>query len=391
MNKPQHILILGSYGRGNVGDDAFLLAALELFPNQILYINSADDELLPAEVKARVTTISTHSLRDIVNKLFVFKRIQAIVYCGGDVWVELHGNRFSRKSLYKMVILNSILRLAGKQAYYIGCGTGKLTGYSLWLARLAARLANGIMVREQRSAEVLGLSKVQVAPDLTVNLPYFQQKKVRQRDEGQRCLIGISILYYVPNPKRNFTRLLDSLTKLVESLPKEKFRIILLPMLVSSRTPHDDLWASKQLLSRINTHDVQIIVPHNVKECVNTLSSLDILVGVRLHANILATLSGTPCLGVAYRPKVSSFFHDNEIDEYCCANFEELSELETNFWNMYHNYPKVRQHFSHISKQLINKRSAYHAFVDRHINFHDPENNANFKKDTKVTGSYPVE
>jgi polysaccharide pyruvyl transferase WcaK-like protein len=361
-------LLLGSYGRGNIGDDAFLLAALELLPDHKLYINSANDNLLSPEVRLLVTTIATGSLRDFLKKIKVFRDIRNVIYCGGDLWVELYGDRMPRKSLYKMTALNIIARLTGKDVYYIGCGIGKLSGYSLWLARFSARLANGVLAREQRSADALHMSHVQVGPDLTVNLPYFQPPKARTRTKSNegKFVVGISILYFVPNPASNFPRLVDSIAKLVASMPPSEFRFVLLPMLISSQITQDDLWASEQLRNRLGRRDVDIIVSSSVKECVASLAGLDLLVGARLHANILATLSGTPCLGIAYRPKVSSFFHDNDLDEYC-IDLDGLDKLEEKFWQIYDARVQVSQKFLAVSRENLKERSTYQVFISQHF------------------------
>src|SRR6266702_1396691 len=170
IDKP-HTLLLGSYGRGNLGDDVFLVAAAELFANHKLYINSADDSLLPDSAKGLVTTISTTSSKDALKKLQIFLKVKNIVYWGGDVWVELYGDHFPRQSLYKMIALNAFARLFNKKVHYVGCGIGKLRGWSLMLAKMSARLGHTVIARERRSAEVLGLAGVEVMPDLAINLP----------------------------------------------------------------------------------------------------------------------------------------------------------------------------------------------------------------------------
>ena len=63
------ILLIGSYGRGNLGDDAFIYSAIKLFPNCEIYINSANDDLLPADIRAQVKTIHTTGLRDLFVKI----------------------------------------------------------------------------------------------------------------------------------------------------------------------------------------------------------------------------------------------------------------------------------------------------------------------------------
>lgn len=362
MNDKSHTLLLGSYGRGNLGDDVFLVAAAELFAHHTLYINSADDSLLPESAKGLVTTISTTSPMDALKKLRVFLKVKNIVYWGGDVWVELYGDRFPRQSLYKMVALNTLARLFGKKVHYIGCGIGRLTGWSLMLARLSAKLSHTVVARERRSAEVLGLAGVEVLPDLAINLPFYRPK-LHAKQPGKPFVIGISLLYHLPEPMQNFPRLAEHIARFIESLPADKFKVVLLPMLVSERESHDDLWASRQVQSM--THGgapIEIYQAKNLNDMVDTLGSFDLVIGTRLHANILGTFNATPCLGIAYRAKVSSFFRDNDIADYC-IDLDALEHLPTTFAAMYDNYDAVAQQFYEASQRNLAQREAYQKFV----------------------------
>ena len=363
MNNKPHTLLLGSYGRGNIGDDVFLMAAAELFAHHTLYINSADDSLLPETAKDLVTTISTTSPRDALKKLRVFLKVKNIVYWGGDVWVELYGDRFPRQSLYKMVALNTLARLFGKKVHYVGCGIGRLTGWSLRLARLSARLSRTVIARERRSAEVLGLAGVEVLPDLAINLPYYRPKLHIAPRTGRQFVIGISLLYHLPDPMQNFPRLAEHVVRFIESLSAEKFKVVLLPMLVSDREPHDDMWASKWVQSMAGSGPaVEIYQAKNLQDMVRTLGSLDIVIGTRLHANILGTFNATPCLGIAYRAKVSSFFRDNDIGNYC-VGLESLENLSAVFADMYEHYDEVARQFYEVSQQNLAQREAYQKFA----------------------------
>jgi len=361
-NKP-HTLLLGSYGRGNLGDDVFLVAAAELFANHKLYINSADDSLLPDSAKDLVTTISTTSSRDALKKLKIFLKVKNIVYWGGDVWVELYGNRFPRQSLYKMVALNTLARLFGKKIHYVGCGIGKIHGWSLLLAKISARLSHTVIAREQRSAEVLGLAGVEVMPDLAINLPYYHPRLHALPRGKKPFVIGISLLYHVPEPLQNFPRLAMHIAQFIESLPADTFRVVLLPMLVSEREPHDDLWASQQVKSMVGSNvSVDIYQAKSLSDMVRALGDFDLVIGTRLHANILGTFNGTPCLGVAYRAKVHSFFRDNHLENYC-IELDSLQSLPTVFRGMYENYDAVAQQFYDASQRNLAQREAYQAFA----------------------------
>lgn len=363
--KPSTIL-LGSYGRGNLGDDVFLVAASELFKNHKLYINSADDSLLPESAKGLVETISTTSAGDAIKKLKVFMEVKNIVYFGGDVWVELYGDRFPRQSLYKMVALNMLARLFGKKIHYVGTGIGRLNGWSLKLARASAGLSHTIITRERRSAEVLGLAGVEVLPDLAINLPYYKPRLHKMPPPEEPFTIGISLLYHLPNPKENFPLMAEKVAKFIDSLDPKRFRVVLLPMLVSEQEPNDDLWASERVRELTKGKvPVEIYKAKSLKDVVNTLGSFDLVIGTRLHANILATFNAVPCLGIAYRAKVSSFFRDNDIGDYY-IELDELDDLPLAFQYMYDNYDQAAQKFYDASQRNLAQKEAYQTFASQY-------------------------
>jgi polysaccharide pyruvyl transferase WcaK-like protein len=354
------ILLLGAYGRGNAGDDVFILSAAALFADRILYINSANNTLLPRQVRAQIETISTVSPLDILKKIKLFLSIHEVVYWGGDLWVELYGTRAPRQLLYKMVATNVLLRLSGKKIYYIGCGIGDLTGYSRWLARLSGHMAQTIVVRERRSAQVLGLHKVRVLRDLAINLPYH--RSVMHTFPAKRPFsIVISVLWSVPDPIRSFPKLMGAIADLLNSLPVNQFKVTLLPMHITGEV-HDDLWASEQLARHLKHHVVDIHITRDLPSIITLLAESDLVIGGRLHANILAMLNATPAIGISYRPKVRSFFAYNNLDEYCLG-IDDLDKLSELFWTIYDNYADVSKAFYAASKNNLSRRTDYAALV----------------------------
>ena len=359
-NVKKPILLLGAYGRGNAGDDVFLHSALELFKDRDVYINSADDSLLPKQFQGKVKTISTVSPRDVFKKIALYFRIREVVYWGGDLWVELYGTRMPRILLYKMIALNTLLKLSGKKIYYVGVGIGRLQGFSLKLAQLSARMATRVVTREKRSAQVIGLQHVEVLPDLAINLPY-NTAKLHAVPSGRKFHVTVSILQSIPNPDQNFPKLLAATRDLLNSLPKDTFDVTLLPMHVSNDEPYDDLWASQQLQKQL-TRPVDMFEPRDLKSIVTHLRQSDLVIGTRLHTDILGILNATPALGIAYRPKVKSFFEDNGLGEFC-TDLDNLSDVPKIFSAIYDNYDAVAKRFYEAGTKNLAKRADYAALT----------------------------
>lgn len=359
-NKP--ILLLGAYGRGNAGDDVFLHCATSLFAGRPLYINSADDNLLPAQFRGKVSTISTTSPHDLLKKIKVYFSIREVVYWGGDLWVELYGTRTPRQLLYKMVLLNLLLRLTGKKIYYVGVGIGNLKGFSLFLARFSARLAKRIVVREQRSAQVIDLPQVSILPDLAINLPYHLPVR-HKTPSGRPWVVAISILQSIPNPSENFPRLITQMAAFINSLPADKYTVVLVPMHITEAEKYDDLWASEQLLPLLRGRKVEMYTERDLEKIIAKLRSADVVIGGRLHTNILAALNGTPCIGIAYRPKVRSFFVDNGIADNC-LDLAELERLPVVFGAIAKGYDQQARQFYEISQRNLARRRDYQELAD---------------------------
>jgi len=355
-NTKKPILLLGAYGRGNAGDDVFLHSALELFADRDVYINSADDSLLPPQFQGKVKTISTVSAGDFFKKLALYFRIKEVVYWGGDLWVELYGTRLPRILLYKMITLNTLLRLSGKKIYYVGVGIGRLQGLSLALARLSARMAKRVVVREKRSSNVIGLKNVEVLPDLAINLPY-NQSRLHTKPTNRAFHVTVSILQSIPNPDINFPKLVTAVKELINGLPEDTFKVTLLPMHVSNDEPKDDLWASEQLKMQL-TRSADMFEPRDLETIVKQLRESDLVIGTRLHTDILGMLNGTPSIGIAYRPKVKSLFEDNGIGEFC-TDLDNLEVLPQMFNNIYEHYNEVAERFFTISQENLSKRADY--------------------------------
>lgn len=364
------ILLLGSYGRGNVGDDAFLYVAAKLFEGNELYINSADDSLLPVDLLGKVHTIPTTGYGEIFKKIRVFFSISHVVYFGGDLWVELYGDKMPRQSLYKMVILNTALKLFGKNIAYIGCGAGNISGYSLLLAKLSAYAADLIVVREERTKSLLKLDRVIVLPDLTINLIEASEITKTNLNNTNKVRIGVSVMYHIPDAQSAYPEYIRQMSQILSEIQtrNSSISIELIPMLISGDA-HDDLHVCKELANIVNEETgtkIEILEYESLPDFMSKLSNYTLVIGTRLHTNILAILTGVPAIGIAYRPKVRSFFEQTGFEDLCVSldNIDTLPNLVT---KVIANYDVYEILLGKKLKQIYASKDIYKSAIENFV------------------------
>lgn len=316
------VMLLGSFGRGNVGDDALLIASYNLLSDHRVIANISSDAPIPSHVALKVQKLDTNLKTDPVGKIKALMAAKAIVYGGGGLWVELKGQKFPRQSLWKMAIVNFSARCLGKRVLYIGTSSGKLKGLSLNLAKISAHLANSVIVRDEATSKILNLSDAIIAPDLSITL-FPHEPKRAQLDASRPIHVVISVMYYIPEPEKNFDTYLQGIASCVIELRSKNYEVTLLPMLSAKETDKNDKWVCWELLDMLpDTYNVKIAEIKSFSECLEVLGTADIIIGTRLHTSILGTWLGKPAIGIAYRPKVQRFFDENDMSESCITIFE---------------------------------------------------------------------
>lgn len=357
----KNVILLGSYGRGNIGDDIFLIAVHDILKNFNVVFNSSTDAPLPRAIKSGGNIIYTNSHNDFLDKVKFFLKCDYFIYGGGDLWVNLYGDKFPKKSLWKMVILNLTARTFGKKVIYLGCGAGRLRGFSLILAKISASMANYIIARESETVKILNLKKNYcILPDLAVTL--FNEIPRNSKSKKQYINIGIASLYYVPEPEKNFEPMIEGIVSSICKLDENKVHIQLIPMLVSN-SKFDDLWTCKYLASLIPVkYNVEIVTERDPIKILSIIKEVDLMIGIRLHASILAVLFGIPAVGISYRDKVKRFFNQLNLSEYC-LEMNDYYKLDDIIYKYTSNTDVVNNHFKTAQLKMHSQREKYDEII----------------------------
>jgi polysaccharide pyruvyl transferase WcaK-like protein len=272
------VAYLGWHGRGNLGDDAIYDAVRAQFPTATFL----DMPRFPYERIRATATGLNRSLRCSTQVL------------GGGTLV---GRRDWRRWVNRGMSLT-----ADKASCAIGVGVedpvfvGRRSGsHKDELKRWAPILSEfrAVSVRGPRSAELLsdlGLT-VEVSGDPALLLP---QPSVEPEDG----LIGVNLGFGDDLWGHNPQRVADEVADAVRHLHSQGHRFVGILMNSSDRR-----W-TEAVLDGVTT---DIVSPPDAVAAARELARCSVVIASRLHAGILASLSGTPVLSLEYQPKCRDF------------------------------------------------------------------------------------
>jgi len=207
----------------------------------------------------------------------------------------------------------STIRLArafGCRVMVLGQGIGPLRRRaSRYLSRLVLNQVHLITVRDTQSAELLaelGIRKppIHVTADPAFTLTACQSHEAAailsklglMRDEA---LIGVSLRRWadVPDIEHIAARALQIIGDRLQA------KILMITM----HTPNDlDLAKRIQQLSA-SSHIIIQPEPWTPTQLLGVMGRCELIIGMRLHALILAAIAGIPSVGLSYDPKVENF------------------------------------------------------------------------------------
>jgi polysaccharide pyruvyl transferase WcaK-like protein len=311
-------VLTGYYGMNNFGDDIFCQVAawgvnkywgkqarflvdnLPIFPDFIDYHHP-----LGFKIKGHA------SIFQYYESLFS----SMIVYSGGSIFHS------QPKTFYSAAYFQYFLSQFGKNLGAIGISVGPFKSQKdyRWIKKFLSRFSF-IATRDQQSYEILmdmNLSnKLIQAFDLAVLYPKIIDCGVSIKQFKKRKIVGVNLCHYERYIKGNLEsekfreeKLFQTIKLLLERNDNVQVRFFVL----NSNPFNGDNAITKNFIERLNIYKqrIQIIEYKNdpitvYKELINC----DLMLGVRLHAAIMAYSAGTPFILIEYHPKCTNFLDD---------------------------------------------------------------------------------
>ncbi|MEB3298089.1 MAG: polysaccharide pyruvyl transferase CsaB [Candidatus Sericytochromatia bacterium] len=301
------IVISGYYGFGNAGDEAILATLVqELGPWADLVVLSAD----PAGTRRDhgVRAMPRTAAGPIWQSL---KGASLFISGGGGLMQDVTG--VGSVPYYGGLI--RLARKAGVPVMTLGVGLGPLRrGWSRTLAAWCLDACSAIAVRDPGSVDLLasmGLAgpRVHLTADPVLALRPAPADRIATllQEAGLPLegppLVGVAVRTWPGWFERQFKSLSATLGQLAA---REGLRVLVLPF----QHP-EDLWISREFAlcaeTRPEGHRPEVTVlekPCTPAELMGIVGRCEAVVGMRLHALIMAAATGVPFFGLAYDEKV---------------------------------------------------------------------------------------
>lgn len=323
-----HLLICGAAGYTNIGDDAILWGMLTqlrgaLGSRPIKVAGGPQLESLTRPFDA--IPLSYHDESELARAI---EEAGLVILGGGgllyDVGYEAGLHRFladlpDRHWLYQMARISAAASAAGRPVMLYGIGVGPLlTEAARQVAKFVCDQARAITVRDEGSADLLAecgvpRSRVHVTADPAILVEAGNASSFVAQlgiTAAPRPWVAINLRQW--GDRDQSEQLVAHGVSLARAVRDQlSGTALLLPL---QRAPDDDL----RILRPIADATGAAVMEQQLSpsDTVGILVQFDLVIGMRLHALVLALAAGKPFVALSYDPKVGEFAGSAGIGEH---------------------------------------------------------------------------
>jgi len=339
------ICFAGAYGIRSQGDDAALVVMYERlrerFPDlsgTVICRHSDEDSYAPYGLRS-LPNFEYETKEESIDRWFrgfnfhddradlcrlrnEIAESDLLVLGAGNALVD-YSIDLLRGPIPYFVILTLMAQMAGTPVMWFGISVGPLrTDYGRELTRLAARLADIIAVRDERSIDELrGLGfkgEITLLPDPVLGLEPVgvgdprQQRIMEEAKHRGGPVVAVSVRNLPDSPELSCNHYLDAMAAVCDRLATERRATLLfIPQCTYSHGNllEDDRQVAIEVVRRMKLPSNAIVVQDHlsIRETQGLYAGASIALCTRLHGNVSAAIEGVPTVAVSYNPKVASF------------------------------------------------------------------------------------
>jgi polysaccharide pyruvyl transferase WcaK-like protein len=336
MRPVKKIMLLGSYGQTNLGDDLLLrnyLAYFSALGVERIEVSVSRASLIPASVRAAHPEARYFELyrTPLPRLLRMLLSVDAVIYGGGSVYKELYAS--TRRGRYgvitRVMVFNLLARALRRPVYNLNISIGHIgTRKGRWITRLGLLCSNRTLMRDSHSYEY-AVKDLGLRPDRIVNSAdgLFLSRDWQVPDEAAPAaaargrteagrVIGVNLVSDIPD-WIDRDAYLAAANELIARLLQRGDRVVLMPF-QHDFTPSNDVAFMKESIDPgVREHPgCTFLSQVTIDDVKARFAQLDLFVGMRFHSLLLAAVTQTPFVGVAYDVKCSQFLAESAYDHW---------------------------------------------------------------------------
>lgn len=317
-NEKMKIMISGYYGFNNAGDEAILSAMLtsmrKLFSQAEYVVLSG----APRNTSVTYDVKSIHRFH-LWKFISVMRSCNVLISGGGSLLQDVT----SKRSLFYYLTLIFLAKLLGKPVMLYAQGVGPInSSFMKWLTSKVLAKVDFITVRDQESYEFLQslglpIERMRVTADAVFMLPQvtLSDGKIlfnRSGLSGDMDVVGVAIRSWGND------KYLGALADALDILADEGKQIYIIPFQYPA-----DMAVAKKLQGALRHSSKILDRVCSTEEMLSVIGNLSLLIGMRLHSLIFASVMKIPFVALEYDPKVKSFVKNLAV---CSAgNIDEIT------------------------------------------------------------------
>lgn len=333
----KQVLLLGSYGQSNLGDDLLMWNFLQLLKERdfdTIYVNANTVELIPEPIKKAfpgMKIINTYET-SILDYVQLIRQMDCVVYGGGTLYKELYGStgRGKYSVIVRMMGFNMLARLFGTPVYHLNIGIGSLKSFwGRWITKRALMAATHSIFRDQKSYDY-ALETLQIpAEKITKSTdgiflnhvwekPWNKAKLSIDRSTYRR-VVGVNILSDIPDwiDRKKY---IQTMQTFVGELLSEGDYVLLVPFQHAFNPRNDKVFMEDVFAKELKMDGCELLSEVPIDQISSVLQQCDVFVGMRFHSLLLSLVNHVPFVAVAYDTKCWRFVQE--------VGYEHALELE---------------------------------------------------------------
>ncbi|MBN2795960.1 MAG: polysaccharide pyruvyl transferase CsaB [Clostridia bacterium] len=315
------ILISGYYGFGNIGDEAILKTMIDALnqlehPLSLTVLSNTPEETIS---HFKINAVNRSKIGPVVKAI---RNCDVLISGGGSLLQESTG----KLSIFYYLFIYFVAMAYKKKIIVFSQGIGPV--YRNISKRLIAYVFNkvhSISVRDRQSKEELVAYGVKADKIIVTADPVmaFEQQTLKPEH-----FILSNYNHYDPNLKTIGFALKNNksqdaskaFVEIIRKLKETPCNIVLVPFHFK-----EDQALIEEIVSELQEEVIAVKNRLSVDEMLNVIQSMDVLVGVRLHALIFAAVVNTPMVGISYDPKIDAFLES--MEEHAICNIDSMDCL----------------------------------------------------------------